>query len=168
MPEGYWREAGKHRAVSGKGGISGEYVCVCAAVERDGKAYSRAVCRGIPRKEEIPGAFSGKTSVDSLMVRDGAKSYRVLEEHNICLMAVTGSGEFYRINEVNGYHSFIKERNRAARGFGTKYLNRYNALFSRVCRGSGYLAEEICKTMSGRGNGYQTITATQTEGLSGI
>jgi hypothetical protein len=49
-------------------------------------------------------------------------TWRVLEEKNVCSTAVTGTGGFYRINEVNGYHGFIKGRNRAARGFGTKYL----------------------------------------------
>jgi transposase-like protein len=165
IPDDYWREPRKHGAVSGKGGISDEYICVCAAVERGGKAYSRAVCRGIPHKEEILGVFSGKISEDALMVCDGAKSYRVLEEKNVCATAVTGSGGFYRINEVNGYHSFIKGRNRMARGFGAKYLNRYNALFSRVFRGSEFLADDIYKQMSVRGTSCRTIAATQTEGL---
>jgi hypothetical protein len=165
LPEGYWREKRKHGAVSGKSGISDEYVCVCAAVERGGKAYSRAVCRGIPRKEEIFGVFSGRISGDALMVCDGAKSYRVLEEKNVCSTAASGPGGFYRINEVNGYHSFIKGRNRAARGFGTSYLNRYNALFSRAYRGSGFLADDIYRTMSGRENGCRTIAAVQTTGL---
>jgi hypothetical protein len=126
------------------------------------------VCRGIPHKEEILGVFSGRISADALMVCDGAKSYRVLEEKKVCSIAVTGTGGFYRINEVNGYHSFIKGRNRAARGFGTKYLNRYNALFSRVFRGSGFLADDIYKKMCSRGKSYRTIRATQTEGLLNI
>ena len=113
-------------------------------------------------------AFRGKMSADALMVCDGAKSYRVLEEKKICSTTTVGPGGFYQINEVNGYHSFIKEKNRAARGFGTKYLNRYNALFSQVFRGSGFLADDIYKKMSGRESGYRTIRAVQTEGLLGI
>jgi transposase-like protein len=163
LPEGYWRGARKHGAVSSKGGISDEYICVCAAIERGGKAYSRAVGRGKVRKEEILGAFTGKISGDALMVCDGATSYKVLEAQGLCSTAATGSGGFYRINEVNGYHSFIKERNRSARGFGTKYLNRYNALFSRVYRGSDFLSDDLYKTM--RRSGFKTIAATQTEGL---
>jgi transposase-like protein len=80
LPEGYWRDSRKHGAVSSKGGISDEYIYVCAAVERGGKAYSQAVCRGIPHKKEILGAFSRTISADALVVCDGAKSYRVLEE----------------------------------------------------------------------------------------
>jgi transposase-like protein len=169
LPEGYWRKPRKHGAVSSKGGISDEYIGVCAAVERGGKAYSRAVCRGIPRKEEILAAFSGRIRGDALMVCDGAKSYRVLKEKNVCSTAAAGTEGFYRINEVNGYHSFIKGRNRAARGFGTKYLNRYNALFSRIFRGSDFLAEDIyMKMRNGREDCYRTIAATQTVGLLNI
>jgi hypothetical protein len=97
------------------------------------------------------------------MVCDGATSYNVLEAHGLCSTAAAGRDGFYRINEVNGYHSFIKERNRSARGFGTKYLNRYNALFSRVYRGSDFLADDLYNTM--RSSGFKTIAATQTEGL---
>jgi hypothetical protein len=163
LPEGYWRAARKHGAVSCKGGISDEYICVCAAIERGGKAYSRAVGRGKVRKEEILEAFKGKISGDALIVRDGAASYKILEKQALCSAAAAGKGGFYRINEINGYHSFIKERNRGARGFGTKYLNRYNALFSRVYRGSDFLTDDLYKTM--RNSGFETIAVTQTGGL---
>jgi transposase-like protein len=168
MPNGYWREARKHKAVSVKQGISDEYICVCAAVERGGKAYSLATGRGISCKEDILAAFRGKIRDDALMVCDGAKSYGVLEERNICSTAAAGPDGFYHINEVNGYHSFIKERNRRARGFATKYLNRYNALFSQVFRGSVLLTDEIYKMLADRGGHYRTIAATRTEDLLGI
>jgi transposase-like protein len=164
MPGGYWREARKHKAVSVKQGISDEYICVCAAVERGGKAYSRATGRGISCKKGILAAFLGKIKSDALMVCDGAKSYGVLEERQVCSTAAAGSEGFYKINEVNGYHSFIKERNRCARGFATKYLNRYNALFSQAFRGSALLADEIYQMLADRGR-YRTIAATRTEDL---
>ncbi|MDR0708264.1 MAG: hypothetical protein LBF60_10415 [Treponema sp.] len=97
------------------------------------------------------------------MVRDGATSSNVLEEQALCSTAAAGRGGFYRINEVNGCHHFIKERNRSVRGFGTKYVNRYNALFSRVYRGSDFLADGLYNTM--RSGGFKTIAATQAEGL---
>jgi transposase-like protein len=120
LPEGYWRAARKHGAVSCKGGISDEYIC-------------------------------------------GAASYKILEKQALCSTVAAGRGGFYRINEINGYHSFIKERNRDARGFGTKYLNRYNALFSRVYRSSDFLTDDLYKTM--RNSGFETIAVTQTGGL---
>ncbi|MDR0708265.1 MAG: hypothetical protein LBF60_10420 [Treponema sp.] len=50
-PEGYWRAAGKRGAASSKGGISDEYICVRAAIERGGKACSRAVGRKSARRK---------------------------------------------------------------------------------------------------------------------
>jgi hypothetical protein len=49
-------------------------------------------------------------AIESLekMSRDGAKSYRALKEKNVCSTAAAGSEGFYRLNEVNGYHSVIK------------------------------------------------------------
>ena len=41
----------------------------------------------------------------------------------------TGSG-FYNLNTVNSFHSFIKRQYEFYRRVATKYLNRYNALFS--------------------------------------
>jgi hypothetical protein len=37
LPEGYWRAVRKHGEVSRKCGISDEYICVYAAIERGGK-----------------------------------------------------------------------------------------------------------------------------------
>jgi transposase-like protein len=125
LPDGFWRGAQKR-------GISNECVCVCAAAERGGRAYSVAVNRAIPGKEEIFGVFGQKAGADALVLCDGGKGYGVLAEKGVCATADANRERdgFYSINAVNGYHSFIKERNRPARGFATKYLNRYNALFS--------------------------------------
>jgi hypothetical protein len=97
------------------------------------------------------------------MVCDGAASYKILEKQALCSTAAAGKGGFYRINEINEYHSFIKERNRDVRGFGTKYLNRHNVLFSRVYRSSDFLTDDLYKTM--RSNSFKTTASTQTEGL---
>lgn len=43
-------------------------------------------------------------------------------------------GKFYNLNTVNGFHSFIKGRYKFYRGVATKYLNRYNELFSFAYR----------------------------------
>jgi hypothetical protein len=72
----------------------------------------------------------------------GGVASKVLEEKVLCSTAANGRGVFYRINKVNGYLSFIKERKRRARGFGTKYLNRYNTLFR------GYIATQIFLPMT--------------------
>jgi hypothetical protein len=52
------------------------------------------------------------------------------------------------------------------RGFGTKYLNRYQTLFSRVYRENDFLVDELYKVILR--SGFKTIAATQTEGLLGL
>jgi hypothetical protein len=53
--------------------------------------------------------FWGRISGDALMVCDGALSYRVLEEKNVCSTAAGGPGGFYRINEVNNiFYKFLQ------------------------------------------------------------
>ncbi|GHU13172.1 hypothetical protein FACS189449_08190 [Alphaproteobacteria bacterium] len=72
---------------------------------------------------------------------------------------------FYNINTVNNFHGFIKQRNRNARGFATKYLNRYNSLFSRVYRQSQYVVDEIYKMLCDMNDRYNTIVSSQTKNL---
>lgn len=52
---------------------------------------------------------------------------------------------FYNINTVNGFYSFIKQRYVLYRGVASKYINRYNALFSTAYRN----AEGIIKRLIG-------------------
>ena len=140
LPDDFWRKPRKHGAKAEKAGLSNEYICVCAAVERGGKSMATAVGRSQPSSEDITGVFAGKINKDALVLCDGAKSYNILEKNGICtVMNVSNDDDgFKKINNVNGYHSYIKERNRAARGFATKYLNRYNALFSVTFRASEF------------------------------
>jgi transposase-like protein len=68
VPPGYRRTAEKHGTVASKRGISDEYICVCAGVEREGGAFSVAVNRASPGKDDIVRVFGGKVSSDTLIV----------------------------------------------------------------------------------------------------
>jgi transposase-like protein len=149
LPEGYWRRARKHGAVAQKRGISNEYVGICAGVQRDGQAYSRAVTRATPGKEDVITVFGNRMGQEVLILCDGATSYAALGESCECPVqnvsvdgAKSGRG-FYNINTANGFHSFIKDRYNQYRGVATKYLNRYNTLFSKAFRNSDDLADKI-------------------------
>jgi len=163
----YWRKARKHGAVATKARLSDEYICICAAVERGGKSMATAVGRSQPSSEDITGVFADKISGDALVLCDGAKSYNILEKNGTCtVMNVSNDdGGFKKINNVNGYHSYIKERNRDARGFATKYLNRYLALFSIAYQKSDYLADDIYKLLCDSKNRYTTIAQTKSQNL---
>jgi transposase-like protein len=146
----------KHGAKAQKRGISNEYIGICAGIERGGRPVSKAVSRATPSSEEILAMFGDIVAADALALCDGAKSYAVLEREGKCSVKeidttnASLSQGFYHINSVNGYHSFIKERYLAARGFATKYLNRYNALFSTAYRQiSGTAGEVFEKLVAG-------------------
>jgi transposase-like protein len=158
LPDDFWRKPRKHGAKAEKPGLSNEYICICAAVERGGKSMSTAIGRSQPGSEDIAGVFKDKISGDALVLCDGAKSYSILEKNGTCAVLNVNDDDdgFKKINNVNGYHSYIKERNRNARGFSTKYINRYNALFSATFRASEFIVDDIFKMLCDGNNRYHT------------
>jgi len=167
IPLNYHRKPRKHGAKAQKRGISNEYICICAAVERGGKAFSLAANRAIPSKDEILEVFSDHVSGETLLLHDGTKNYEILSEADKCVTAAASieNEGLNNINTVNNYHSFIKERYHMARGFATSYLNRYNALFSAVYRSSDSLAEDIYNLMTDMSQSFVSISQTQSENL---
>ena len=170
LPSDFWRGARKHGAVAVKPGIPNEYICICAGVERDGGVISIAVNRATASKEDINRVFEERVSNNTVILSDGAKGYGILEETGKCTVLNVKDGEdsFININTVNGYHSFIKERNREARGFATKFLNRYNSLFSKVYRSTQAVVDDIFKLLSGTDNRNCTIIVSQTKNLLNV
>lgn len=157
----------KHGAVATKPGLSKEYVCVCAGVERDGRAISLAVNRSTASKEDIDQVFGDRVSNKTVVLSDGAKGYGILEKDGKCtvLNAKASDDSFFNINTVNGYHSFIKDRNRNAHSVATKYLNRYNALFSKVYRTTKAVVDDIYELLCDRDDRNSTILESQTRNL---
>lgn len=129
------REARKHGAKASKPGLSQEYVCICSGVERGGDSFARTVNRAVPSKEELQTAFKGHLLPRSLLLCDGQSGYKALEGLTDCRVENVNAEEnqdkgFYHLNHINNFHGFIKSCCRNFRGVATKYLNRYNALFS--------------------------------------
>ena len=150
-----------------KPGLSNEYICVCAGVERDGKVISKAVNRATAGKDDINRVFGEHVSGKTVILSDGAKGYKTLDETGKCkvLNANEDDGSFFNINTVNGYHSFMKEKNRNARGYATKYLNRYNALFSKTYRATRVIVDDIYNLLCDMNNRDHTIHESQTQNL---
>jgi len=150
ISEKYWRKPRKHGAVAKKRGLSNEYICISTGVQRDGEAYSQTVTRSTPSKDDIAMVFKGHIGEAALIMCDGAENYDALcESCGSAVMNVTeeNRGGFSHINTVNGFHSFIKDRYNDYRGVATKYLNRYNVLFSKVFRGNSDLVDKIFDTL---------------------
>jgi transposase-like protein len=161
LPNEYHRKPRKHGAVASKRGISNEYVCVCASVGSDGNNVAVAVNRASPSGEEILDVFGKRVSESTVVLCDGKQSYNALEEK--CTVAVTK-----RINRVNGFHSFIKQKMEKARGVATIYLNRYNALFSKVYAADDSVVDDIFELMTQQSGEPVTISHSQSFGLLGV
>jgi hypothetical protein len=89
---------------------------------------------------------------------DGNQSYSALQDK--CTIATTR-----RINKVNGFHGFIKERLNAARGVATIYLNRYNALFAKIYAADKSVADDIFELMTSQTGTFNSISHTQSANL---
>lgn len=170
LPSGFWRKPRKHGAVAKKPGLSNEYICVCAGIERDGEAVSMAVNRAEAGKDDINRVFAERVSGKTVILSDGAKGYDILDKTGKCKVfnANKDDGSFFNINTVNGYHSFIKEKNRNARGYATKYLNRYNVLFSKTYRATKVIIDGIYSLLCDMSDRNNTINESQTQNLLNI
>jgi transposase-like protein len=158
IPEGYHREPRRHGAKAKKAGLSEEYICVCASIDGDSRCTAEAVNRASPSRDEIEQVFGGKVTADTVILCDGNHRYDVLEDR--CTVAHTK-----RVNRVNGFHSFIKERLTAARGVATIYLNRYNALFSNVFGRQDTVVDTIYEMMTSRNGSFSGISTVKNDGL---
>jgi len=131
IPEDYHREPRKHGAKASKRGISAEQISIMTGISRDGPILTKTVNRATPRKEDVTAVFNGHIGKSTLVLCDGAKSIASLRDVAEVSNVKNDPDSFYHINNVNGYHSFIKRRqNNIYHGIATKYQNRYNALYS--------------------------------------
>ncbi len=156
--EGYHRKPRKHGAKASKPGISNEYICVCTSVDNDNKCTAAIVNRASPSKAEIEQVFGDKVSEETVILCDGSSRYDILEEK--CTVA-----HAKRVNKVNRFHSFIKERIRAARGFSTIYLSRYSVLFSQIFGKRESAVDKIFDLMTSRNGSFSTIASVLDDNL---
>lgn len=154
IPNEYHRKARRHGSKASKPGLSDEYICVCASVDSDNQCMTEVVNRASPSDAEIERVFGAKVSADTVILCDGSARYDVLE--NKCTVAHSK-----RVNKVNGFHSFIKERLLAMRGIATIYLTRYNALFSQIFAKHESAADAIFELMSSRNGSFSDIATVK-------
>ena len=143
-----------------KRGLSEEQICICTAATSTGKIIATAVNRASPSKEEIEQVFAGRIEDDTLLLADGNKSYSVLKDR--CIVIKTDEEDRTRINH---FHSFIKERNRNARGFATKNLNRYAALFAQIFGNQEAACGKIFELLKNRNNSFASIADLKCKNL---
>ncbi len=142
-----------HGEKAGKRGLSREQVCICAGIQgQQGPAYAVTVNRAKPSSNQIKGVFEDHIESGSIVFTDGEKGYGVLEDTidyavERVDVAEQKARKVANLNNVNSFHAFIKERYGHYRGVATKYLNRYNALFSSGFRDRKEMTDRLCDAM---------------------
>lgn len=156
VPEKAGRSARKHGATAAKRGISSEYVAICTGIQRGGGAVAKTVNRAKPSGKELCSIFSTHIEEGTLILTDGLRSYKSLEAATGCTVVNVnrekGRGLF-NLNMVNSLHSFIKGMYVHYRGVATKYINRYNVLFSIAFRCTDSHAGALFSSLCNIGNG---------------
>ena len=170
LPESVERKPRKHGEGAQKRGLSHEFICICAGVERDGASMAMTVNRAKPSSQEIQDVFYGHLSEDALALCDGLRSYSKLGKAVGCSIKnveLEDNHKFFHLNTVNSFHSFIKKRYVFYRGVATKYLNRYNALFGFAFRRSADAISKIIKLFLDVGpvRRFYSINNTTSHGL---
>ena len=146
VPQEAGRKARKHGAKAAKRGISNEYVAICTGIQRDGAVIAATVNRAKPSSEELKELFFEHIAENTLILTDGLRSYRILETIQGCTVVDINQQEgkgVFNLNTVNSLHSFIKQTYEHYRGVATKYINRYNALFSVAFRCADNLRDKL-------------------------
>ena len=154
VPEDAGRGARKHGAKAAKRGISNEYIAICTGIQRDGGIIAETVNRAKPSSDEVKEVFSGHIAENTLILTDGLRSYNVLETLAGCTVVDVNHEEcrgIFHLNTVNSLHSYIKQTYVHYRGVASKYLNRYNALFSIAFRCANDMMDTLFASLASLG-----------------
>ncbi len=146
VPECAGRSARKHGTKAAKRSISSEYVAICIGIQRDGGIVTETANHAKLSAKELDAIFRGHIAGDTLILTDGLRSYSVLETLADCKVVDVNREAckgMFNLNTVNSLHSYIKEAYNHCRGVATKYINRYNALFSVAFRCANGLANTL-------------------------
>ncbi len=150
VPETAGRKASNHGATASNRGISNEYVAICTGIQRDGGVIAATVNRAKPSSKELEEIFCGHIAENTMVLTDGLRSYRIFETFAACTVVDVnqeGGRGLFNLNTVNSLHSYIKETYNHYRGVATKYINRYNAVFSIAFRCADNLKDNLFSSL---------------------
>ena len=129
-----------------KRGISNDKVCIITALQRESKAFVKSYNTGRPSSEDVK-PLADHIKDKSYIFSDGIRVYEKLLKERKCtykeLFDISEYDEVNHLNNVNSFHSRIKEDMRRYRGVSSIYINRYNALSSLKQKYLGYDTKEI-------------------------
>lgn len=105
------------------------------AIDRKKNVISEIYGEGKISTQNIREILNGRIKKKSVLVADGCSAYdRFAGENNFELVKIHAEKKkgIYHINNVNNYHSLLKEFLRRFKGISTKYLHKYLAWYKFV------------------------------------
>ena len=139
------RESRQRGTPASKPGTSKEQVCVSCAVERNGKVFSKVSALGRTTAKVLKTVFRGRISKRSIICTDKdtalAKFVAGKKCEHVPLNGPTDRKGPYHIQNINSYHSRLREFIRRFKGVATKYLDNYLVYFNFMREGSRSRAE---------------------------
>lgn len=118
-----------------KRGQSNQQKGILVAIDRKKNVISEIYGSGKISTKEVNNILNGRIKKKSVLVADGCRAYdKFADENNFELVKIGEEKKkgIYHINNVNNYHSLLKEFLRGFKGISTKYLHKYLAWYKFV------------------------------------
>lgn len=125
------RKPRKRGGTASKRGLSKEQICVMAAVDRQGHIFAKVTGRGQASKRVLAQTLGDYVTDAKVLCSDSAGMYKAFARDNgLEHQFINPSKRIYKkgiyhIQNVNSYHSRLKEWMRRFKGVATCYLNNY-------------------------------------------
>lgn len=146
------RKPRKRGGKAKKRGISNEQVCVIVGLDRNGNSISKIACHGRPSAVDVNNVLRMNEDGEIILCTDKHPSLgKYANMNNFKHVELNLSKDIrvikniYHIQNVNGYHSRLKEWLRRFKGVSTKYLDNYLSWFDFVDRAGRDVKKETAK-----------------------
>ena len=106
-------------------GLSHNKVCVLTALDRNKHSFNKPVGYGKVCKEQVA-ILQHRIKDNSILITDGDKSYKVLKDIKLKQLKFgKAQSKVYHLNNINNFHSKLKQFMSRFNGVATKYLDNY-------------------------------------------
>ena len=106
-------------------GLSHNKVCVLTALDRQKHSFNKPVGYGKVCKEQVA-ILQHRIKDNSILITDGDKSYKVLKDIKLKQLKFgKAQSKVYHLNNINNFHSKLKQFMSRFNGVATKYLDNY-------------------------------------------
>ena len=118
-----------------KRGLSNQQKGILVAIDRKKNVISEIYGEGKISTQNVKTILKGRIAKKSVLVVDRCRAYdKFASENNFELVKIEAEKKkgIYHINNVNNYHSLLKEFLRRFKDISTKYLHKYLAWYKFV------------------------------------